>query len=438
MDYSKFRNYLSFLTRDIWKIRQDEVSPVQWELYRIVMIVQLTMQRFVKDRVAVRASALTYSTLLSIIPILAILFGIARGFGVDQMIEDELRSDLSAEQADLVFTWVNSYLNHVQSGIFVGVGIVMLLSTLVVLIDNIEQSFNYIWQVKKPRSLYRKMTDYFSMILLLPMLTVVSSGLSIYISTYLKNLTEFQLLAPFVQFGVSCIPFLLTSLMFLGLYVFMPNTNVRLRHAWIPALVAGIGFQTFQYFYINSQIWISNYNAIYGSFAAIPFFLLWTQVSWTICLFGAQMSFSSQNLASYNFSNETENISRSSYNLFTAIILSDICKRIYRGEKPVTADELSKNHHIPIRLTQKIIYHLMEMKFIVETHTRGSQPKEVRYIPCVDIHRLSLGMLLMELDNYGSQDFNIGVERYAEIINKLEEARHLAYTSTRDTLLINM
>lgn len=427
-----------FLEQDIWKIRPEDVSPLRWRFYRCVMIIQLTITRFVKDRIGVRASALTYSTLLSIIPIFAILFGIARGFGVDKMIEEQFRKDLSPEQAELVFTWVNSYLNHVQSGVFVGVGIVMLLWTLVMLIDNIEQSFNYIWEVKKPRSVYRKMTDYFSMILLLPLLIVVSSGLSIYMSTYLKYLAEFRLLAPFLRVLVSSVPYLLTSLMFLGLYLFMPNTHVKFRNAWLPALIAGLGFQTFQYFYINSQIWVSNYNAIYGSFAAIPLFLLWAQISWIICLFGAEMSFASQNLASYNFSNETEHISRSSYNLFCAIILSDICKRFYRNEAAPLADDLSKCHHIPIRLTHRILYHLVEMRLVAPVHNEGKSPKEIRYKPEFDVHQLSLGILLRRLEESGSQDFNIKLENYSGFVNKLNEVRQTTYDVTKDTLLIDL
>lgn len=438
MDKTSLQSRLQFYTKDIWKISQEEVSPLRWKWYRSIMIVQLTIQRFVKDKVAVRASALTYSTLLSIIPLLAILFGIARGFGVDQMIEEQLRGEISQEQADLVFTWVNSYLKHVQSGIFVGVGLIMLFWTLMMLIDNIERSFNYIWQVEKARTIFRKITDYFSMILLLPLLIVISSGLTIFMTTYIRNFEEFLLLAPILRFLLSCVPYLLTSLMFLGLYLFMPNTSVKFRHAWIPALVAGLGFQAFQFFYINSQIWISNYNAIYGSFAAIPFFLLWAQISWTICLFGAEMSFASQNLASYNFSNETDNISRSSYDLFSTIILTDIAKRLHANESPLTAEELSKRHHIPIRLTQKILYHLVDMKFLAETTTGRKHMKEVRYIPCVDIHQLTLGMLLDKLDEHGSQDFNIKREAYLSTINALQYARQKTIDSTKDQLLIEM
>ena len=160
----------------------------------------------------------------------------------------------------------------------------MLFWTILSLTYNIERTFNYIWQVKKPRTLYRKMTDYFSILLLLPLLIVLSSGLTIFMSTMVKNMEDFVLLAPLMKFLVRLIPFILTWAMFTGLFVFMPNTKVKLKYAIIPGIIAGTAFQAFQYLYIGSQIWVSRYNAIYGSFAAIPMFLLWAQISWGICL----------------------------------------------------------------------------------------------------------------------------------------------------------
>lgn len=265
-----FKHWLSFLNDGIWRITEDEVSAKQKRTYNILKISFLAVQQFTEDKIMTRASALTYSTLLSIVPILAILFAIARGFGFDNLIESELRNSIANEQSELIITWVKSYLNHTKNGIFVGVGLIMLLWTILNLTDTIEQTFNYIWQVNKPRTLYRKITDYFSILLLLPLLFVISSGLSIFMSTFLKELDNFKLLAPLFQFAIRLIPYILIWGMFIGLYVFIPNTKVKLKHAIIPGIIAGTAFQAFQYIYIGSQIWVSGYNAIYGSFAAHP------------------------------------------------------------------------------------------------------------------------------------------------------------------------
>lgn len=161
---ARLKSLIHFLDDGIWRIREEEVSHLQWKAYTCLKIIYLSINQFINDRIVVRASALTYSTLLSIIPILALLFAIARGFGFDTLIESQFRSGVTGAQAELVISWINSYLEHAQSGIFIGVGLIMLLGTVLLLIDNIERSFNAIWQVKKPRSLFRQITDYSSLI----------------------------------------------------------------------------------------------------------------------------------------------------------------------------------------------------------------------------------------------------------------------------------
>ena len=301
-----------FLTYDIWRITEDEVTKTTFSLYNIIKTIYLCINRFTKDRLVNKASALTYSTLLAIVPILAIVFAIARGFGFDNLMESQIVQGFGgpSETTEVIFQFVNSYLSQTKNGIFIGVGLIMLLWTVLNLINNMEITFNRIWQVKKARSMYRKITDYFSMLLLIPLLLVVSGGLSIFMSTMLKNVTDFTLLAPIGKFLIRLIPFVLTWVMFTALYVFMPNTKVKLKHALISGILAGTAHQAFQFLYISSQLWVSRYNAIYGSFAALPMFLLWLQISWTICLFGAELTYAGQNIRNFSFDKDARNISR--------------------------------------------------------------------------------------------------------------------------------
>lgn len=434
MNKSRINSWLQFLTDGIWRVTEDEVTPLQQRLYACIKVVSLSIKQFDVDRITERASALTYSTLLSIIPILAILFAIARGFGFDSLVESQFRSGVASQQAELIISWINSYLEHAQSGIFIGVGLVVLLWTVLILTDTIERSFNAIWQVKRPRSVMRKITDYFSMILLLPILIVVSSGLGIFMSTYIKDMENYVVLAPIVKFLVRLIPYVLTWSMFTALFIFIPNTKVKFSHAWLPGIIAGSAFQAFQYFYINSQIWVSSYNAIYGSFAAIPMFLLWTQISWTICLLGAEMCYISQNLSSFNFGKETANISRRYHDFFCTIILSSICKRFAVGASAYTAEELSKEHKIPIRLTKKLLYELQDMKLILET-SHDDKSDEIGYTPAIDINVLTVGMLLSRLDSTGSEAFKIDRKHYSSSWDALIKAREEYLYSNNKILL---
>lgn len=400
-----------FLTYDIWRITEDEVTKTTFSLYTIIKTIYLCITRFTKDRLVNKASALTYSTLLSIVPILAILFAIARGFGFSNLMENQLRMGFGGhnEATETIMQFVDSYLSQTKSGIFIGVGLIMLLWTVINLISNIEITFNRIWQVKKARSMYRKITDYFSMFLLMPLLIVISAGLSVFMTTTLKYIEDFALLAPILKFLIRLIPFVLTWFMFTGLYIYMPNTKVKFKHALISGILAGTAHQAFQFLYISGQLWVSRYNAIYGSFAALPLFLLWLQVSWTICLFGAELTYAGQNIRNFSFDKDTKNISRRYRDFVSILIMSLITKRFERDEIPYTAQEISEEFQIPIRLTYQTLYELQEINLIHEVVT-DEKSEDISYLPSMDINKMNVALLLDRLDTHGSEDFKIDKE----------------------------
>ena len=265
------------------------------EIYRILF---LTIRFFTTKRVMTQASALTYSTLLAMVPVLAVIFAIARGFGYNKYIEIWFRDALSSQPqvADTLAGFVNSYLIHTQSGIFLGVGLLFMLYTVLMLVNNIEETFNEIWQVSNARPIMRSLTNYMAMFFVVPIIIVVSMGLSIFMATIAHKMSGIMLLGSAMRLLLDFSPYLLLSLLFIWLYVYMPNTDVKLKSAIVPGILSGIAMQLLQLFYIHSQIWVTGYNAIYGSFAALPLFMLWLQISWTICLFGAQLTFTNQNM----------------------------------------------------------------------------------------------------------------------------------------------
>jgi len=433
----KLMHYWRFLTNDIWRITDNEVTKLKYTLYTIIKTVYLTVDRFTKDNLVNRASALTYSTLLAIVPILAILFAIARGFGFANLVEHQLRDIFGGvnETTETILKFVDSYLAQAKSGVFIGIGLIMLLWTVLNLTSNIEYAFNRIWQVNKQRSMYRKITDYFSMFLLLPVLIVVSAGLNIFMSTFLKEMENFIMLAPFLKFLVRLIPFVFIWGMFTALYIFMPNTKVKFKPALIAGILAGTVFQFFQMFYISGQLWITKYNAIYGSFAAIPLLLLWLQMSWTICLFGVELSYASQNVHTYSFDKDTRNISRRYRDFVTILVLSLITKRFSNNENPYTAEELSESHKIPINLTNKVLFQLQDIGLIHEVMT-DEKSDDITYQPSMDINQLTLAVLLERLDCYGSENFKVDrddefLDEWKTVIKIKEE-----YYSKASTILL--
>lgn len=266
----------------------------------------LTIRFFTEKRVMTQASALTYSTLLAIVPILAVVFAIARGFGYNKYIEMWFREVLASQPqvADVIVSFVNSYLIHTRSGVFLGVGLIFMLYTVLMLVNNVEETFNQIWQVNNSRPIIRSFVNYLAMFFLLPIIIVISTGFSIFMETVADKMDDFVILEPVVRRLFSFFPYMLMSLIFIVIYVYLPNTKVRFSCAIVPGILAGIAMHLLQIAYINSQVWVTGYNAIYGSFAALPLFMLWLQISWAICLFGAQLTYTNQNLNRFGFNLE--------------------------------------------------------------------------------------------------------------------------------------
>ena len=258
----------------------------------------LTIRFFTAKRVMAQASALTYSTLLAFVPVVAVIFAIARGFGYNKYIEIWFRDALSTQPqaAEAIIGFVNSYLIHTKSGIFLGIGLIFMFYTVLMLMNNVEETFNHVWQVSNSRPIIRSFTNYLAVFLLFPVLLIIAIGLSFYMTAFEAKMSHFEFLGPVVRYLLDLTPYILLSIIFIGLYIYMPNTKVKPSCAIIPGILAGVGMQILQIVYIHSQIWVTGYNAIYGSFAALPLFMLWIQMSWTICLFGAQLTYTNQNM----------------------------------------------------------------------------------------------------------------------------------------------
>ena len=376
----------------------------------VYKIAYLAVRFFTKERVINQASALTYSTLLAIVPIMAVIFAIARGFGYNKYIEIWFRDAFSSQPqvAEVIIGFVNSYLIHTKSGIFLGVGLIFMLYTVMLLVNHIEIAFNEIWQVKRKRSIFRTVTDYFAMFFLFPIFIVISTGISLFLATMANSMTDFLLLGSFVRKLIDLSPYMLMSLLFIGLYVFMPNTHVKVKNAIIPGILAGIAMQLVQFFYIHSQMWVTGYNAIYGSFAALPMFMLWVQISWTICLFGAELTYTSQNLDYYVYEGSTDDISHRYQLMLCALLMSIVCRRYADGRKAPTSEDLRQSSGIPIRIVNDLLYKLLEARLLIETSS-DEKGEETRYVPAESLSNLSVGVMVDRLEAQGKWQLDLPV-----------------------------
>lgn len=396
-----------FFSYDIWRLTDNEVSGIRHSLVNIAKTLILSVRFFINDSLQEKASALTYNTMLAIVPVLALLLAISRGFGFQDLLEKELLEYFPGQESVITFTFefVDNYLKQTQSGIIVGIGLVFLLWAVISLIGNIEVAFNHIWQVKRSRNMLRKVSDYISMMLIIPVLMVLSSGLSLFVQTSI-DLPYFQFIfGPMISTAMRVAPYVITCLLFTVIYMAIPNTRVRFLNAFWAGLVAGIAFQVFQYFYISGQIWVSKYNAIYGSFAVLPLLLLWVQLSWLICLFGCELAYASQNIRNFNFEQDSNNISRRYYDFIMILIATLVVKRFERQEPPLTTEELSNNYQIPSKLTAQIVGRLVDIGVLCEV--ANSNERIHAWIPAMDIHQITVGLVIKRNDEYGSEDFKV-------------------------------
>ena len=435
----KIRKVWHFFTYGIWRITEHEVSGIKEHLVNIAKTIILTIRFFISDGLSKKASALTYNTLLAIVPVLALILAISKGFGFQDLLEQQL-TQFFPRQEDIitkVFEFVTNYINQTKNGLFVGIGLVFLIWTIIGLIGNIELAFNHIWQIKRSRTYFRKFTDYLSTLLILPILMVVSSGLSIFITTSIK-LPYFQFIFdPISVMIFRLAPYVITSILFTILFIIIPNTRVRFLNAFWAGIVSGIAFQIFQGFYIRGQIWVSKYNAIYGSFAALPLLLLWVQLSWLICLFGAELAYASQNIKNFSFEQDANNISRRYHDFVLILIATLIVKRFQNDLPPLNSEEISSLYKIPSKLTSQILQKLVDIGIVREVVNDNERIHA--WQPAMDIHQISVGLVLDRLEKFGSENFEIDrTNEFSKEWEALIEASKAQRETTENILLMDL
>ena len=425
-----------FIASDIWVITEKELTKSSRFSLRLLKKIILSARGVTKDNLFIKAAALSFYTILALVPILALVIAIGRGFGFQQAVVDWLSKALSAqaEMIPYIIQFVERYLERAQGGVFLGVGFAVLLWSVLSAFRQIENNFNDIWNVKKSRSIVRQFTMYISLMLLVPILIALSSGFSIFINTQLETAGLSQFFSPLTRFLLKVAPYFIFSVLFTIMFLIIPNTKVRFKHALLAGCISGIAFQLFQGLYVGGQIYLSNYNAVYGSFAAIPLLLMFLQIAWLIVLYGAELTFVSQNLQNYNFENETNTISRRYKDYITLLIMKIIVTRFEQGEKPITQQELADDYNIPIRLVNQLLKLLVEVHLLSEIYTESNQEKS--YQPAMDIHQITIQLVFDKISTFGSENFKVNPKKeFDGMWEQLEQFRLKTVNHSSDLLI---
>lgn len=432
-DYTaKVTRLYKYVTTGVWEDTRDKLSV------RIVKTLNLAVRSFLDRDLQIKSMALTYSTVLAIVPAFALLIAIGRGFGFQKILESSLYayfpSQTKAVAAALSF--VDSYLTNASQGIFVGAGVLFLLWTIISLLSSIEQAFNSIWDVKHDRSFYQKVTAYIAVCLLVPILMVCSSGISIFMATTLQNQLHLKFLTPFVNFTLEATPVLFAWGGFTLCYALIPNTKINIKYAAIAGAFGAISFQVLQLLFVNGQIYVSKYNAIYGSFSFLPLLLIWLQLSWLILLSGCVLSYSLQNVFTFNFLGDVSTVSENYRRKIATIIMAILIESRKDNRQPMTVNEISMNYGLPIRIVNRIIDTFHEANLIYFVVLKGDH---IGVTPSFELSELTVGDFFKQLDNVGPSGFiPLLKHNYGPVLDEIDTLIKDLYNADKDTRLVDL
>ncbi len=275
----------------LWRADRPLAGPAAWS-WLPWRVIYLALRSSFLNRLPFQASALTFMTLLGLVPALAISFSLAKGLGYAAELEKLLlNSEFTASQTE-VLSRIIGYVEQTQVGTLGAVGVVILLGTLIITLSSVEETFNLAWDVRLNRSWLRKLTDYLSVLAICPLFVLAATAAwaafsSLSVVVWVQNL---EWLGPLTRWGLSLGPLALLSSAFVFIYLFLPNTRIPFLPALLGGTVAGFMWWGVQSLYIYFQIGVARYNAIYGGFASLPLFFIWVQVSWMVLLFGNELA----------------------------------------------------------------------------------------------------------------------------------------------------
>ena len=399
---------LHFFKADIWEIRLKDLPRVNAFFIRYLRIVLLALRGFMRDNCQKTASVLTYYSLLNIVPVIAVAFAMAKGFGLEKLIVNQIR-EIAAKanwQADItnqIITFSHRLLEQAKGGLIAGVGVILLFWTIISILGKIEESLNDIWEVKKARTLVRKFGDYIAVMVLAPVLFIISSSATVLVTSQVKAiLTKIAFLGALskvIFLLLNLLPYVSIWILLTTLYLIMPNTRIPLRSAILGGISGGTVAQIVQWIYVKFQIGVASYGAIYGSFAALPLFLAMLQMSWMIVLFGAEIAYASEHYETFGFHPDYARISVSSKKLLMLRIFHLLTKKFSVGEKPLSDAQIAYALEIPVRLVRQLLHELTNVGLVVET-VRGTK-SEIGFQPGRTIENITVKVALDEYEKHG-------------------------------------
>ena len=432
----KFSEILTYFTDTIFQRDKHEWhNPVVRWLVQQYKLLFYTARGLKEHGTLIRSAALTFYTLMSLVPIAAVVFAVVKGFGLaDGLIQNLHDLFPQAPQViDYLVSFAENALARTRGGVVAIVALVMLFWAVIRVFGSIENAFNNIWEVKVERSITRQWTDYIAVVMIVPILWTAASTVGNYIETLLgfDGSWYFELLSGLASMVIIWIMFTL-------LYLIIPNARVRLGSALMAGIVAGTIFILFQWGYIYVQRWMTSYNAIYGSFAALPLFLIWMQTSWEILLFGGELSFAYQNISRFDEERESLRISYDQRRkvLLTAMLIVVRWFRERGGAMP--SEAIREQLDLPTRIVNDILFQLVTARQLIAVRS-GDSEREVAFAPAHDTSTITVYGILEAVERTGQTTIDLqATPDLARIDRELERLKNTVRKSPENVPLADL
>jgi membrane protein len=431
---ARLQRIVDFIRHDVWELRPADLPKVWSFGIRQLRVILLTVRGFAADQCSLRAHVLTFYSALALVPAVALAFGIARGFGLRSVLEQQVMAMFKGQEevAATIVEYAGGLLDKVEGEVIAGVGVAIVLWTVVEVLRNVEKSFNGIWGVGKGRTLGRKFTDYLAVAVIAPLfLAGTGSATAFLVHAGLRldsGMPNVVPVGPVVTLLVRLSGLAAAWALFTFIYAFMPNVKVRLKSALMAGIVAGTAYLVVQRLFVALQLGVTKYSAIYGSFAFVPLFLLWMNLSWVIVLFGAELSFAHQNVDTYEFEPEDHTASAAVRRLVALGAVRLVAMRFMRGDPALLGPEIAHEMGAPMRLTNEVLCSLSQADVLSEVRT--SDGKEAGYQPARNPQLLTAAYVLESLEHLGADEVHIAEsEDLGKLTSCLEQLREAVRSS---------
>ena len=395
-----------FIQYDLWRQSHMEIhAPKKRWLYRFLQTIILVARGFKDQVLVVRANSLSFALLFAFIPMMALIYAIARGFGFEEIVKSTISSSFLAEAnvATVLLEWIERYLETARDGFFLGIGLIVLIWAVYAFFNMLENSFNSIWNVKQSRSFARRMTNYVMTLLLVPVLVVVTSGISIFLNSTEVLASVLDGIVPIRKFMLRFLPFVATTGVFTWIFIAIPNTKVKFSSAIIPGILMGLLYQVVQALSMYLVVLFTRMSFVYGAFSAIPLVLIWLNVTCWLLLIGAELAFAIQNNDMFAYEKDLKAMSRRYKDYVMLYLLSVIIRRFEAGEAPQTAQDMAADNQLPIRLVQQLLSRLEETVIVRRVYIEDEE--EHAFIPALDTKAITVEMVIGRISAQGTEEF---------------------------------